>query len=411
MRSYPFFCLLRHPSLQTVLLNALLTALPTILFFASPVFASPHIPSTDATVLERLPYKPNDPIARELAQMRSSLQRDPQNLEVAVKLAKRYYQLVENEGDPRFLGYAQAALGPWWKMPTPPPEVQLLRARLRQFNHDFDGSLADIGELLAKDPRNSNARALRAVIQMVQARYDLARSDCQALDDITSDLIAIGCTAMVDGLTGKAETAYNTLKEEFADTPDAPVDDKMWVLTRLADLSLRLGKIEETKAHFKQALALNLTDNFLLAAYADFLLEQNQPGQVVDLLKDKTKSDGLLLRLVFAERALNLAQAKEHEAALAARYLAAQLRGDTVHQMEEARFSLQVLKDPKKALKLAQENWKAQREPQDARILLEAALAAKDPAGAKLVLDWLDKNQVEDPYMKQLAVQLKGLRK
>ena len=382
-----------------------------IFFCATPVFAAPYIPSSDATKLERLPFKPNDPVARELAQMRAELQRDPRNLKVAVKLAQRYYQLVGGEGDPRYLGYAQAALAPWWKMPSPPPEVQLIRAQLRQFSHDFEGALTDIGQILAKNPLNADARVLRAVIQMVQARYDLARADCLALNNVMNDLLVIGCEAMVDSLTGKTKQAYTNLKAELADTPEASPDDQMWVLTRLADMSLRLGMIDQTRLHFKQALALNIEDHFLLAAYADFLLEQKQPAQVVALLKDKTRSDGLLLRLVFAERSLNLPQAKAHETALAARYLAAQLRGDTVHQLEEARFSLHVLNQPKRALTLAQENWKAHREPQDARIFLEAALALKDPAGGKLALDWMDKNHIEDPYLQKLALQLKGLQK
>jgi hypothetical protein len=133
--------------------------------------------------------------------------------------------------------------------------------------------------------------------------------------------------------------------------------------------------------------------------------------EVVQMLKDKTPSDGLLLRLVFAERNLHLPTAKQREATLAARYAAAQIRGDTVHQQEEARFELQVHGNSAKALELARENWKVQREPRDARIFLEAALAAKDAAAAKPVLQWLDENHVEYRYLNELAQQLKGLKK
>ena len=55
---------------------------------------------------------------------------------------------------------------------------------------------------------------------------------------------------------------------------------------------------------------------------------------------------------------------------------AAEMRGDTVHQQEEARFALHIKNDAKNALRLAGENWKVQREPRDAQIFLEAALAA-----------------------------------
>ncbi|WP_354361000.1 hypothetical protein [Undibacterium sp. GrIS 1.8] len=385
---------------------------------AATAFSAAHIPSNDATVLERLPFKPNDPVARELAQMRAELQRNPKNVEVAVKLARRYYGMVGEEGDPRYLGYAEAALKPWWDMPEPPIDVQVLRAGLLQFRHDFSGATSDLNKAIARDPKNPQARVLRAVIEIVQARYDLARSDCRALDGLTNDLIVVGCETMVDGLTGKLASAYDTLNTTFNDAlKDAQSDgDKvapdlqLWVLIRLAELSQRQGKIERTEAHFKQALALGIQDTFLLAAYADFLLDQKRPTEVVTLLKDKIRSDNLLLRLVFAERTLNMPEAKESESILAARYVAAQLRGDTVHQQEEARFELQVKANPKKALALAQENWKVQLEPRDARIFLESALALKDPNAAQAVLQWLDSSHIEDAYLIKLGQQLKQLQ-
>ena len=383
----------------------------TLFCGATTAFATAHVPKSDATVLERLPFKPNDPVARELANMRAELQRNPNNLEVAVKLASRYYGMVGEEGDPRYLGYAEAALAPWWNLPEPPLDVQVMRASLLQFRHDFPAAYADLDKVLARDPHNVQARVLRAIIEIVQARYEVARTDCRALNELTSDLIVIGCEAMIDGLTGKAASAYGTLNTAFAKAKNLPADQQLWVLTRLAELSQRLGKTVVTEAHFKQAIALGITDTFLLAAYSDFLLDQNRPAEVVALLKDKTRSDGLLLRLVFAERSLNLPSAKEREAILAARYLAAQLRGDTVHQQEEARFSLQVQGNPKKALALAQENWKVQLEPRDARIFLEAALALKDPESAQPVLQWLDSSKIEDSNLISLGQKLKAVKK
>ena len=119
---------------------------------ALPAWAAPYIPKHDDQVLERLPFKPNDPVARELIALRATLQRNPQDKATAVKLGWRYYELVAEEGDPRYLGYAQAALAPWWNLPTPPVDVQVLRASLRQFRHDFAGALADLDQALDRDP-------------------------------------------------------------------------------------------------------------------------------------------------------------------------------------------------------------------------------------------------------------------
>ena len=372
--------------------------------------AAPYLPKSDSQVLEKLPFRANDPIAREMAQMRAELQRNPRNLDVAVALARRYYGLVAEEGDPRYLGYAQAALGPWWDLPEPPIPVQVLRASLAQFRHDFTGALDDLSKVLVRDPRQGQARALRATIHIVQARYEPARADCHALRGVSSELIAMGCEAMVDGLTGKAEAAHARLDAALRAHPEAPADEKLWVLLRLAEMAQRLGRTEAAEAHFRQALALGITDTFLLAAYADFLLLQSRAAEVQTMLKDRKRSDTLLLRLVLAEHMLKSPEGRESEATLAARYAAAQLRGDTVHQQEEAQFELKMRNNPKRALALAQENWKVQLEPRDARIFLEAALALKDPSAAQPVLRWLDDSHIEDRVLSALAQQVRAVR-
>ncbi|MES2832782.1 MAG: hypothetical protein V4695_12420 [Pseudomonadota bacterium] len=377
---------------------------------AGPAQAAPYIPKSDAQILEKLPFRPGDPIAREMAQLRSRLQQNPRDLDVAVALAQRYYGLVAEEGDPRYLGYAQAALAPWWDLPEPPIPVQILRASLAQFRHDFQGAIDDLSKVLARDPAQSQARALRATLHIVQARYEQARADCQALRGVSTDLVAAGCTAMVDGLTGKAPAAYEQLLSVLRAQPAAPPEEKLWVLTRLAEIAQRLGRYPEAENHFREALNLGITDTFLLAAYADFLLLQNRPMEVEALLKERVRSDALLLRLVLAERLLKRDGVAAREATLAARYAAAQLRNDTVHQQEEAQFELKVRGNAARALVLAQENWKVQLEPRDAEIYLQAALALKTPEAARPVLQWLEKNNVEDQVLISLAKQIKGIR-
>ena len=87
------------------------------------------------------------------------------------------------------------------------------------------------------------------------------------------------------------------------------------------------------------------------------------------------------------------------------------MRGEQLHLQEEARFRLHLKKDAAGALKLATENWKSQREPRDVAILLEAALAAGDRAGAQPALDWLEQSGFEDAPMRRLADKARALPK
>ena len=128
------------------------------------------------------------------------------------------------------------------------------------------------------------------------------------------------------------------------------------------------------------------------------------------LVAGRTDNDNLLLRLVLAETATGDRGAGAHVELLAARHDASRLRGDTVHRREEARFVLGVKRDARGALALALGNWEVQREPWDLRVLLAAALAAKDPAAAAPALAFLDESHLEDVRIRAIAESVRALR-
>lgn len=378
---------------------------------ASTVSAVPYIPQDPAQVLERLPARPTDPAMSGLRELRRQLAADPQQLDLAVDLAGRYFRLAVREGDPRYIGYAQAALTPWWRQAEPPTEILVLRAGLTQYLHDFNGALADLSRAIARDPGNLTAWSYRAVIYIVMARYDEARHDCKEFAARDSELIAVACEPTVDALTGHAAAAYAKLDQALRRNPNASPSQRLWVLTRLAEIAQRLGHNQEAETRYRSALQLGIDDQYLLTAYAEFLLDQGRPAEVIPLLQDKTRNDVLLLRLALAEHALGLPAAQTHQAAIQARIDAARQRLDKLHLSDEAVFELVFRKNPQEALRLAQENWAlGQREPSDARILMEAALAARRPEGAAEALTWLTGNHHEDVILLRLAGELKALQ-
>jgi predicted Zn-dependent protease len=241
---------------------------------------------------------------------------------------------------------------------------------------------------------------------MVQANYDEALSECTRLVAVAHPLHAQGCTAYVQASTGQLAPAYQALERSLsAAGPQAP-ELALWVRTRLAEMAVRLQRPAEAEAHFKEALQLGVTDQFLLGAYADFLLQQKRPAEVLTLLAGWERSDILLLRLAMAGRALNDTRAAGWAEQLRDRFTAAAHRGDRLHEQEAARFELDIEGNPAKALDLASRNYKAQKEPRDAEILMRAAVAAKQTKAAQPALDWLRTNEYEDPALASLAEQL-----
>ena len=136
----------------------------------------------------------------------------------------------------------------------------------------------------------------------MQADYVGAASACEALRETGQTLDWVGCKTSVDGVTGRAGSAYAQLSESLARARGVRAGPKLWMLTRLAEFSLVLDEPDRAERHFKEALALGVNDQFLLAAYADFLLDRGRAADVVALLGGWTHSDALLLRLALAEQ-------------------------------------------------------------------------------------------------------------
>jgi len=367
-----------------------------------PAAAMPFVPETDSQVLERLPFTANDPLMRELNALRGRLNKEPDNLPLALRLARRYLELGRVTGDPRYAGYAQAALARWWDQNPPPEEVLVLRATLRQRVHRFDAALADLETVLNANPHNAQARLTRATVLQVQGAFGPAREECLILKELTQELVSAACLASVNGASGKLRESYEQLGAALNRQRYVQPEIRVWVLTSLAEMAARLGMAEEAHSHFRDALALDATDNYLLGAYADFLLDQNHAKEAAALLEDKTRVDPLLLRYALALKAQHSKDLLPQVEQLRDRFAASRLRGDPVHVREEARFTLQLLNDPKVALKLAQQNWLVQKEPADIRILLESALTGHDTATVETARAWLKETGLEDVQLDRL---------
>lgn len=373
----------------------------------SGALAAPYIPADGSKVVERLPAR-TDPAQRELARARAELNKNPRDLAAATSLARRYIEVARADGDPRYLGYAQAALAPWWKQPQPPADVLVLRATLRQSTHQFAAALADLGTVLRRDAENPQAWLTQATVQAITGDFTAARASCMRLHSRAPALVVQTCLSSVGSVSGAARSSYADLQQSLARQPDAAPEVRLWVHTLLAEMAARLDKAADAEAYFRAALADDDADSYLLAAYADFLLDQRRAPEVVALLKDKTRADALLLRYALALKATGSPKAARHTGVLRSRFEAAMLRADTVHQREQARFELGLRNDPAAAVRLAKLNWAVQKEPADLRILAEAAAASGDTEAATLVRDWLKASKIEDQTIQAALGKLKG---
>ena len=366
--------------------------------------AAPHRPAADGEVLERLPTP--GPDRRELRELRGAVATHPDRPDLAFGLARRYIRQGRAEADPRWYGHAEAVLEPWLKAGAAHPEALLLRATIRQNRHAFGDALADLDAALAAKPRLSEAWLTRAAILEAQGDYPGALKSCLGVGRGSAAFAATVCLESALGLAGQAEAAYGRLAPMLAAAPDA--EQRAWAGGILAELAERLDRAAEAEARYRAALREAPRSPYLLAAYADFLLDRGRPAEAAALLEGETRADPLLLRLALAEQALGIATFAEHASILKARFEASRARGDTSHQGDEARYALRISNEPARALALAEANWAVQREPRDARILLEAAAAAGHTDVAAEVAGFLARTGLEDARLRRLLAVAPG---
>lgn len=363
-----------------------------------PAHAEPYRPARDSEVLETLPRSSERGASPTVRALRELHARDPSNLDVAVRLAQTQIGTARATADPRYWGQAQATLGAWWAHESPPVPVLLLRAAIRQNRHEFDAAKADLQRVIAQQPAHAQAWLDLASLQQVTGHLADAAYSCERV--VVSGAAGIGavCRASLDAVQGRGTQAYAALEGIVAQDRLAaqPVAVRTWTLTLLAELAERLGRNDDAERWYRQSLVVDPSDGYTLSAYADFLLDRGRAADVTALIAADTPIDGLLLRRVQADRALGADTARAGTDALAARFDALRERGDRVHRREESRFRLALAQEPGTALELALENWAVQKEPLDARIALEAALAMNRPEAAIEIARWVRGTGLQD---------------
>lgn len=356
--------------------------------------AQPFVPQGDGYVLEAVKASGTAAIRKEMRSLERLVAAEPRNASAALRLAKVHIGLARDEADPRHFGRAEAVLAPWLAATNPPTEAWVLRSAVRQGSHDFDGAMADLDAALAAEPTHVGAWLSRLTIQCVRSDFEGARRSAARLLRSGDELVATAAAAQVASLTGNSAGAARMLETAVDRNPSATPGIRSWCLALLADIRMRRGEPVPAEAAFRGALSLTPRDPQLLGAYADFLLDHGRGAEVGPLLEGFPQVDALQLRVAEAETDPTV------RARVVARLRSGvelnRARGDRVHLREEARFHLRLLGDATGALGLALENWKVQREPADARVLLEAAQAARDAEAARRLLDTLRAQGLED---------------
>ena len=354
--------------------------------------AAPYTPAGDHVVLARLPQ----------AQRALAPPAAPLDLSAALALARSQIDYASAQGDPRFLGYAEATLAPF-SQDMSSPAANLLMARIEQQRHQFARARHRLTRLLEQSPNQGQAWLMLANIDRVQGRLDEARQACREAASTLPPTTVLLCQASVQAITGQREQAYRTL-QALASSPAAPQGKSaQWLDTLSAEMALQQGRLALATEHLRDALHQAPNDPYLRYLQSDLWLANDQAEAVIRDLSAWQDREGALLRLAIAGQRLEHPQAQAWRQDYRARMAADQDTGRQRHLREHARFLMEVESDPQGALTLARENWQQQRELADLRLLHASAVAADDQATLDQLQAFVDRYQVDDAQLTQPA--------
>lgn len=381
-------------------------AVLSLLITAYAGAGEPYVPENDSEVLETLPTEVFAQRDR-VAVLRDRLAASPGDEALAARIADHYVGLGKSNGDPRYFGYARAAIAPWWSSRSAAPETLRVRAKLKETDHEYRAALADLQALLEQSPDDPQAWVDVANIHRVLGEYDAAYEACDRLGDPADSVPALVARAPVMAVTGQAEAAYDLLTGSIARLKQEHEAVVPWALTVAAETARALGRDAQAEAHFREGLRVAPDNAYLIRSYTDFLLDRNRADEALDLVDDDLTDNGVLLHAaIAAKQAGRKDQAADWSEQLRSRFEETRLRGDLPHGRFEARYALELAGDPQRALELATANWARQKEHRDARNVLEAAIAAGRPEAAEPVVAFLQEHATQDALLEQLVRRL-----
>lgn len=353
---------------------------------------APIVPARDDVVVEQLPGRPLGLPRLSAAPARPQVVPTGRVGDaLAAAAAARGQKLLDearDRGDPRYAGYALAAIAPWRDDPKPPIPVALLAATIAQYQHDFDGARKTLEAIVSREPTQPQAWLTLATIARVQGRYADSDATCRR---VPIAVYRAACLAENTALRGQFDTARRTLRELMRrdETTEAgPVDVVRWLTVTAAELEDRAGRPSDAEAGYRRALTLG-RDAYLVLDLADLLLADGKADEATRLLQAEPKpyGDGVLLRLAIAAKARNAPDAKALATEMRERFDAARQRGDaiSIHGRELARQLYALDGDARAAVTVARTNLTIQKEPADFLVMAEAASEANDAVALREV--------------------------
>ncbi|PUE62717.1 hypothetical protein B9Z45_02585 [Limnohabitans sp. 2KL-17] len=338
----------------------------------------------------------------------------PKNLDASLAYARAVFTLGLTEGDLRWFGSAKAALTPWWQATDLPAEGYFLRGLVKQGFHEFDAGLQDIQQAIAKEPRRAEFWSWRFALHLLLADMTAARQDTEEIARLFDMQEAHVYRAVLLYRTGQAQPAVDLLNTAIREAYFQDPSSQDWLGFHLGEAHRVAGQSDKAIAAWDKQLKVNPKSHLLRLSLAELLNQQGKYRQAktialgnADKLGTSTITDALLMQALLASRGLKDPDEPQLAKQMADRLQSQALRKESLIERPKLIYLIAYGQDPAAGLALSIDNWQLQKEPPDALLFIQAALAVNQPRAAEPVVQWAEQTGYTDPPLKRLVEQLK----
>lgn len=357
--------------------------------------------------------------AGELRALEQAWRSQKQDLATALAYARAVFTLGLNEGDLRWFGSAKAAMTPWWQATEMSADGFFMRGLVKQGFHDFDGGLQDIQKAIAQEPQRAEFWSWRFALHLLLADMPAAELVVANMARLFGPQEAQIYRAVLLYRTGQAPDAVRLLRESIrlADYQDA--SSQVWIGFHLGEAHRVAGQPDQAIRVWQQILRAQPQSHLLRLSLAALFNQQGQYAQAkavathniqrnASQTASSSLTDALLVQALLASRGMK----SSDEAALAgqmqARLQSQALRQESLIERPKLIYQISYGQDLAAGLALSIENWQLQKEPPDAVLFVQAALATNQARAAEPVVNWAQTTGYTEPLLRQGMAQLQA---
>ena len=332
---------------------------------------------------------------------------NPEDLQIALAYAREVFNLGSSEGDLRWYGSAKAALKPWWQSTDLPADGFFMRGLVKQGFHEFDSGLRDINQAIALDPKHAEYWSWRFSLHLMQANMDAAKQDVHEMHKLFGSEEANIYQAVLLYRTGQPLPALKLLDESIRSASHQDAASQIWIGFHLGEANRVANQPDKTLTLWRRLLQAYPQSHLLRLSLADLLNQKTKYKEAkavatANSLITSNLTDALLMQALIASRGLNATDEASLASQMAARLQTQSLRQESLIERPRLIYQIAYGRDLASGLALSIDNWRLQKEPSDAVLFIQAALALNQAKSAEPVVRWAASTKYSDPQLSPL---------